>query len=68
MKRCIDALGSCTSFYQLPGWEKSRGATIENEWAIKLGLRFLTEKEITQRLKGLAAGMEEEKNDRIHLQ
>jgi hypothetical protein len=50
MDQCFDALSVCTAFYQLPGWENSRGARIENEWALEFGLRFVTDAEVEKLL------------------
>jgi len=42
MRRDIPHLVSCDAVYLLPGWEKSRGAQIEQRLAFDLGLEILT--------------------------
>lgn len=39
MRACIRELTRATHIYMLPGWEKSRGATVEKELAEKLGIK-----------------------------
>lgn len=42
MKRDIAALVQCDAIYLLPGWENSKGATLEHHIADRLGLVVLT--------------------------
>ena len=51
MDQCFKAMQDCTAIYQLLGWENSRGARIENEWALELGLSFITDSEIEKYLE-----------------
>lgn len=41
MRADLKALVDCSAIVMLPGWEKSRGATLEHHVATKLDLRVL---------------------------
>lgn len=38
MRVCLEMLKMCDAIYMIPGWETSKGATKEYEYAKKLGL------------------------------
>ena len=43
MRRDIAELVKCDAIYLLPGWEKSKGATLEHHIATRLELTVMTE-------------------------
>lgn len=44
MKVCIALLGLCDEIYMLKGWENSKGATEEHEYAINNNIKILFQK------------------------
>ena len=43
MKECLVALYLCDAIYMLKGWKQSKGANIEHEKAIQMGLKVMYE-------------------------
>ncbi|MFA6667818.1 MAG: DUF4406 domain-containing protein [Bacilli bacterium] len=43
MDFCMLALSKCKTIYMLKGWEKSKGATIEHDYAVKHCLEIIYE-------------------------
>lgn len=48
MRLAIAQLVTCDTLAQLPGWEASRGATIEHRLAVELGMTVVAAAEIVQ--------------------
>lgn len=51
LRRDIKWLVTCDAVVNLPGWEKSRGATLENHIAEKLSFNVFTLKDFTKKIK-----------------
>ena len=45
MDFCLLALSKCDTIYMLKGWEKSKGATMEHDYAVKHCLKIIYEVE-----------------------
>ena len=41
MRLAVRQLATCDAVYLLPGWSQSRGACIEHQLAVGLGLEFV---------------------------
>ena len=41
MRLAVRQLSTCDAVYLLPGWSKSRGACIEHQLAVGMGLQFM---------------------------
>ena len=37
--KCIEVLSGCDAIIMMPGWEGSRGANIEKQFALEMGIR-----------------------------
>lgn len=44
MKACLRALTHCTHIYMLKNWKESRGAKVEHQMAVDLGIEIIYQK------------------------